>query len=67
MCLCLDSLVRLQASSIILHEKYNADRQTDDVALIVLEGRVNFENIYTGAICLPDQSETHPLDGELAV
>ena len=59
--------MRFQASSIILHEKYNAHRQTDDVALVVLEGRVNFEDIHTGAICLPDQSETHPFDGTLTV
>ena len=65
--LCSDSIVRLQASSIIIHEKYNARRQTDDVALIVLIEKVNFENIHSGAICLPEQSDIYPVDGTLTV
>ncbi len=63
----IDSIIRLNASSIIIHEKYNSHRQTDDIALIVLNEKVNFENIHSGAICLPKQSETYPYDGTVTV
>jgi hypothetical protein len=59
----LDLVIRRIASSIIIHEKYNSNRQTDDIALVVLEEKINFENIHLGAICLPDQSDTYPSDG----
>ena len=63
----LDSTVRLTAESIVIHEKYNFRRQTDDIALIVLEERVNLASIHLGAICLPKQSESYPSDGTLVV
>jgi len=63
----LDSVVRLNALSIIIHEKYNSRRQTDDIALIVLENEINFENAHLGAICLPKQSEIYPSDGTSTV
>lgn len=63
----IDSVIRLTASSIIIHEKYNSYRQTDDIALVILEDKINFENIYVGTICLPNQSETYPPDGTYTV
>jgi hypothetical protein len=63
----LESIIRLSASSIILHEKYNSFRQTDDIALVTLEEKLSFENIHLGAICLPNQSETYPIDGTSTV
>ncbi|UJR32136.1 hypothetical protein I4U23_019604 [Adineta vaga] len=62
-----DSVVRLTASLIIIHEKYNSFRQTDDIALAELEEKVDFENNHLGAICLPKQSELNPSDGTLTV
>jgi hypothetical protein len=63
----LDSIVRSNASTIIIHEKYNSRRQTDDIALIVLEDQINFEDPHLGAICLPKQLEDYPSDGTFTV
>jgi len=62
-----DSVIRANASSIIIHEKYNSRRQTDDIALVILDQKVNFENIHLGAICLPNPVETDASDGTYVV
>ena len=60
-------IIRRTASLIIIHEKYNSYRQTNDIALVELEEKIPFENIHLGAICLPDQLEAYPPDGTFAV
>lgn len=67
LCPILDPIIRQVASMIIIHENYNAHRQTNDIAIVKLEEKLNFTNVRLGAVCLPDQFETYSSDGSLTV
>ena len=66
-CLFKDLVTHVTASLISLHEKYNANRQTYDIALLELEERVSFDDSHFGAVCLPKPSEIYPPDGTYTV
>ena len=65
--LILDAVIRRSASIIIIHETYSYYRQTDDLALVELKEKLNFEEIHLNAICLPDQIENYPSTGTLTM